>query len=361
MTTHGRVDERMMGLALREGAKGRPSPNPHVGAVLTKRGKVVAKGYHARAGQAHAEVVAIERAKRAARGATLYVTLEPCNHHGRTGPCTEAIIEAGIARVVIGARDPAPHTKGSIRKLRRAGIEVQVGVRRTEAERLIADFAKHIGTGKPYVTLKAAVTLDGRIATKSGDSKWITGPKARRHAHRLRHRSDAVMVGVGTVLADDPQLTVRDVRGKSPLRVILDSRLRTPPDARILDEEAPTLVFHGHRAPRTRAKKLEATGAELVSVSRDRTGLDLEAVLDSLGARKIVRLLVEGGGTLHGALLDRGLVDSAAIFVAPAILGDAEGIPLAIGASRDSIEEAMRLKFPRMRRFGDDILVEGEL
>ncbi len=361
MTAQDRVDDRMMGLALREGAKGRPSPNPHVGAVLAKRGRVVSKGYHARAGRAHAEVMAIERAGRAAKGATLYVTLEPCNHHGRTGPCTEAIIEAGITRVVIGARDPAPHTKGSVRKLRRAGIEVQVGVRREEAQRLIAAFSKHVRTGRPHITLKAAVTLDGRIATTRGDSKWITGPKARRHAHRLRVQSDAVMVGVGTVLADDPLLTVRHVRGRSPLRVVVDGRLRTPPDARLLDDGAPTLIFHGERAAKARAKKLEKAGAELVAVRRREGRLDLTAVLDELGRRDVLRLLVEGGGTLHGALLDAGLADRVAIFVAPLILGAADGVSLAMGGEKDAITEAKRLKSPTMRRFGDDILVEGEL
>jgi len=356
-------DAQMMRVALRAGAKGRPSPNPHVGAVLVKRGKVIAKGHHRRAGEAHAEVMALARAGRKARGATLYVTLEPCNHHGRTGPCTEAIIEAEVARVVIGCRDPAPHTRGAVRKLRRAGVEVSMGVQADEAARLVADFAKHVTTGLPYVTLKAAVTLDGRIATAKGDSKWITGPAARRHAHRLRDRSDAVMVGVGTVLADDPRLTVRDVRGVDPLRVVLDTWLRTPPSSKIIRTRSPRapLIFHGPRVPEARARRLAATGVTLVPVRERRAGLDLRQVLGELGRRDVVRLLVEGGGKLHGALHDQGLVDRAAIFIAPKILGDAEGITLAMGKSRAKIRDASTLKSPRTRRFGDDIFVEGEL
>lgn len=356
-------DVEMMRVALREGQKGRPSPNPHVGAVIAKKGRVVAKGYHRRVGEAHAEVMALARAGRRAKGATLYVTLEPCNHRGRTGPCTEAIVGAGIARVVIGCRDPAPHTRGGVRKLRRAGVEVALGVERERATHLVADFAKHVVTGLPFVTLKAAVTLDGRIATTKGDSKWITGGEARKHAHRLRDRSDAVMVGVGTVLADDPRLNVRDVRGVDPPRVVLDTWLRTPPDAKVVRARAaaPTFIFHGPSAPKARAKRLAAAGVILVQVPRKRSGLKLEAVLRELGSRGVVRLLVEGGGALHGAFLDQGLADRAAIFVAPKILGDADGISLAMGAARARIGEATTLINPKTRRFGDDLFIEGDL
>ncbi len=360
----GDLDVRFMGLALREAARGRPSPNPHVGAVVVKGGKVVARGYHRRAGEAHAEALALSRAGRKARGATLYVTLEPCNHHGRTGPCTEAVLEAGIARVVIGYADPAPHVPGAIRRLRRAGVEVAVGVRIDEARRRIADFEKHITTGLPFVTLKAAVTLDGRIATRTGDSKWITNEASRKHAHRLRDRSDAVMVGVGTVLADDPRLDVRHLRGKDPLRVVLDSRLRTPPGARLLTvgpKAAAPVIFHAPNAPKSRVARLTRAGATLVAVPARKHGLDLRRVLRELGRRDVVRLLVEGGATVHGALLDGGFVDRAAIFIAPKILGDDEGVPLARGKRRNSIADASSLKTPRFRRFGDDLYIEGEL
>jgi len=357
------LEARLMGLALRAGMRGRPSPNPHVGAVIARGSRVIAVGHHRRAGEAHAEVVAIERAGRATRGATMYVTFEPCNHFGRTAPCTDAIIEAGIGRVVVGCRDPAPHVRGAIRKLRRAGIDVAVGVRKSEAESLIADFAKHITTGIPHVTLKAAVTLDGRMATRTGDSRWITGEPARTHAHRLRDRADAVLVGVGTVLADDPELTVRHVRGRDPLRAVLDSTLRIPVGSRLLrgDSPAPTLVFHAPGAPEARRRRLREAGAELVEVPGARGRLDLRAVLRELGRRDVVRLLVEGGSTVHGAFLEAGLADRAAVFVAPIIVGDAAALPLAPGGAVARLADAYALDELSVRRLGRDVLFEGAL
>ncbi len=358
------LDRRMMDLALRTGARGRPSPNPHVGAVVARGGEVIATGYHEKAGQAHAEVMALGRAGRRARGATLYVTFEPCNHFGRTPPCTEAIVRAGISRVVVGCPDPAPHVPGATRKLRRAGIDVTVGVERERARALIADFEKHITTGLPFVTLKAAVTLDGRIATRTGDSRWITGERARKEAHRLRDRSDAVLVGVGTLLADDPSLTVRHVRGRDPLRAVVDTRLRTRPDARILTQssKAATLLFHGPGASAARRRVLDRAGAELVEVPVGPHGhVDLHAVLRDLGRRGVVRLLVEGGASVHGALLAEGLCDRAAVFVAARILGDPEAVPLACGPRVDRVSEAFRVRDPEVRRLGDDVLIRGDL
>jgi diaminohydroxyphosphoribosylaminopyrimidine deaminase/5-amino-6-(5-phosphoribosylamino)uracil reductase len=356
------LDRAMMRLALREGARGRPSPNPHVGAVIAKGSRILSTGFHPKAGERHAEVVALEAAGRAARGATLYVTFEPCNHFGRTPPCTDAIVRAGIARVVIGCADPAPHVPGATKKLRKAGIEVTLGVRRDEAERLVADFAKHIRTGLPFVTLKAAVTLDGRTATRSGDSKWITGPVARRHAHRMRDASDAVLVGVGTVLADDPELTVRHVRGRDPLRAVVDSRLRTPKTAKLLRASSrPPILFCSERAPKARRRALEKAGAEIVPVRAGPGGIDLGAVLRELGRRDVVRLLVEGGAKVHGTFLDQALADRAGVFVAPRILGDAGGLPLALGRAVERMSEAWRLESPEVRRFGEDLYVEGEL
>jgi diaminohydroxyphosphoribosylaminopyrimidine deaminase/5-amino-6-(5-phosphoribosylamino)uracil reductase len=356
-------DDALMARALREGRKGRPSPNPHVGAVVARGGEVVSVGHHARCGGPHAEVMALGRAGARARGATLYVTFEPCNHHGRTGPCTEAIIAAGVRRVVIGCADPAPHVPGSSERLRQAGIEVELGVRGEEAEALIADFRRLIVDARPFVTLKAAVTLDGKLATRSGDSKWITGETARKEAHRMRAGSDAVLVGVGTVLADDPRLDVRLVKGPNPLRVVLDSRLRTPPKSHVADTRiAPTLIFHGPDAPAARRKRLQDGGVTLVELKLDRTGrLPLKRVLRELGKREVMRLLVEGGAGVHGAFLDRGLADRAAIFVAPRILGDAEGLPLARGRARRHIADAPQLKRPETRKLGDDVLITGDL
>jgi diaminohydroxyphosphoribosylaminopyrimidine deaminase / 5-amino-6-(5-phosphoribosylamino)uracil reductase len=362
MTTR-EEDERMMAFALRLAERGRPSPNPHVGAVIVRDGQVLATGFHLRAGQAHAEVDALEKVGFSAPGATMYVTLEPCNHHGRTGPCSEAVLRAGITRVVVGCEDRIPGHGGGAEFLRGHGVTVELGVRRLEAERIILDFEKHALRGLPYVTLKAAVTLDGRMAARTGDSRWITGPEARKHAHRLRDQSDAILVGVGTVLSDDPALTVRHVEGRDPLRAVLDSTLRTPPQARMLDgsSRAATLLFHGPDVDPERARALRSRGAVLCEVPRGEHGLQLEAVLRELARRDVVRLLVEGGPRLHGALLDAGFVDHAAVFVAPRILGDAAARPMAEGRARATIAEALRILSPRVRSFGGDVLIEGPL
>ncbi len=357
-------DERWMRRALREARKGRPSPNPHVGAVLVKDGHLLSVGHHERAGQAHAEVVALRRAGDAARGATLYVSFEPCNHWGRTGPCTEAIERAGVARVVVGCRDPAPHVPGAVERLRRHGIQVCVGVLRHEAERLVADFVHHFTRGLPYVVLKAAVTLDGRIAARGGASRWITGERARRHAHRLRARADAVLVGVGTVLADDPRLTVRRVRGGSPPRVVLDTRLRTPPEAELVRsaDRVPTWIVHGPDPDPTRLAVLRGAGVEPIQVPSGPDGrLNLEAALRALAERDVVRLLVEGGARVHGALLREGLAQEAALFVAPLLFGDPEALPLAFGPVLRDPAEGWRLEPLRVRRLGRDVLFEGPL
>ncbi len=348
--------------ALQEAKRGHPSPNPRVGAALIRDGKLIAVGHHARAGHAHAEVDAIRNADGATKDATLVVTLEPCNHTGRTGPCTEAIIQAGIRRVVIGCRDPIPHVPGAIERLRAADIEVEVGVLEKDARSLIADFAKHITTGLPFVTLKAAVTLDGKMASRTGDSKWITGEEARAEAHRMRDQSDAILVGVGTVLADDPQLTVRHVPGKDPTRVVLDSELQTPPDAAIVTQKSssPTLIFHAEDAPADRHQQLSAAGAELIAVDRAPGGVSLAAVLSELGKRDIVRLLIEGGPLVHGAFLDAGLADRAAIFVAPLVLGDGDARSFAFGRGADTISKGWHLARSQVNRFGEDLLVTGE-
>ncbi len=350
------VDERLMRLALEAARRGRPSPNPHVGAVVaTEAGEVLGVGHHVRAGAAHAEVAAIQAAGET-RGHTLYVTMEPCNHHGRTPPCTDAVIAAGIARVVIGARDPAPHVPGALDKLRAAGIQVDAGVLQEDCGDLIADFTKHIRTGLPWVMLKAAVTLDGRMATRTGDSKWITGPEARRYAHLLRDQSDAVLVGVGTVLADDPELTVRHVEGVDPLRVVLDTLLRTPPDAKLA--RPGTLIVHGPTAPSERRAALSGRGVELLETGERG---DLRAVLRALGDRDVVRLLVEGGAQVHAALLEADLVDEAAIFVAPKIVGDAYAKSLAAGRGTDTIATAWEIRSPRIEVCGRDVLIRGPL
>ncbi len=362
-TSGSAFDRSMMRLALELATRGRPSPNPHVGAVIVRDGKVLATGYHAKAGGDHAEIAALRKLEMRAEGATVYVTLEPCNHHGRTGPCSEALIRAGVSRVVVGCEDRTPGHGHGIRRLREAGVEVESGLLQGEAEAMVADFYKHALRGMPYVTLKAAVTLDGRMATRDGDSRWITGKAARTHAHRLRDRSDAIMIGARTLIADDPALTVRHVRGRDPVRVILDSALLTPVTARVFgpDSRAPVWIFHAREADLERRRELQERGAILFEAPRSERGLDLAWVLRELARRDVVRLLVEGGPTLHGSLLSGGFVDYAAIFVAPRILGDNEARPLAIVGPRTSMAEAISILSPRTRRFGDDLLIEGLL
>lgn len=362
------TDERMMQLALAASLEGRTAPNPHVGAVIARGEDAISVGHHERAGQPHAEVEALRLAGERARGATLYCTLEPCNHHGRTPPCTDAILAAGIARVVIGCIDPARHgpTSGASR-LREAGVEVTIGVCEAAAREVIEDFACLITAKRPLVVLKAAVTLDGRIATRTGDSKWITGEHARREGHQLRDRADAVMVGIGTVLADDPRLDVRMVAGRDPIRVVLDTHLRTPPSAKLIAHRSvsPTWIVHGPGAPAERRDALRRAGehaVELIEAPLEGSTIDLAWTLRELGRRDVMRLLVEGGGRVHGALLERGLADRAEIFVAPLVLGDPGARPLAeLARPPMNIAEAFRLTDLDIAVLGHDVRFRGRI
>jgi diaminohydroxyphosphoribosylaminopyrimidine deaminase/5-amino-6-(5-phosphoribosylamino)uracil reductase len=364
-TDSASLDEQMMDLALEVGRRGHPAPNPHVGAVIAAGSEVIAVGHHERAGEDHAEVVALRVAGERARGATLYCTLEPCNHHGRTPPCTDAILSAGIRRVVIGCADPARHAPVSgHQRLREAGVEVTVGVRERQARELIEDFACLVERRRPLVVLKAAVTLDGRIATRTGESKWITGEEARREAHRLRDRADAVMVGVGTILADDPRLDVRLVAGVDPIRIVLDTSLRTPPTAAVVRHRSsrPTWIVHGPDAPAERRAALRAPGVELIEAPVGARGIDLDALLRELGRRDVMRLLVEGGARVHGALLEADLADRAEIFVAPMLLGDPAARPLAeLVAPPDRLSDAFRLDEVEVERLGHDVRIRGKI
>lgn len=361
-----KLDIEYMRLALREAAKGegRTAPNPCVGAVIVKNGRVIGKGWHRRAGTPHAEIHALRAAGKAAAGATLYVTLEPCNHHGRTPPCTEAILAAGIGRVVIGMDDPNPGVEGKgAARLAASGVAVTSGVLAEECRRLNRPFSKQITSGLPWLTIKAGISLDGRIAARTGHSQWITGPAARLAAHRLRDRHDAVLVGSGTALADDPSLTTRlpGGRGRDPLRVVLDSRLRLPPTAKMLQQQstAATWIFHGPEADAAAARRLQQAGAVLYEVPLAADGgLDLAAVLRRLGQAGILSVLVEGGGRVHGALLRAGLADAVAIFVAPILIGG-DGLPLLDTLGLERVDLAPRLREVSRRRLGDDLLIYG--
>jgi diaminohydroxyphosphoribosylaminopyrimidine deaminase / 5-amino-6-(5-phosphoribosylamino)uracil reductase len=360
--THQQYMRRALALARR--AEGRTAPNPAVGAVVVCAGQIVGEGFHPSAGQPHAEIFALRQAAERARGADLYVTLEPCCHQGRTGPCTEAIVQAGIARVFAGSIDPNPKMAGQgLAALRQAGIAVEPGILGKECQRLIAPFAKHISTGLPHVTLKAAMTLDGRIATATGHSRWISGEASRQEVHRLRNRVDAIMVGIGTVMHDDPLLTTRLPRGgRDPLRVVVDATLRISEEAAILNlrSAAPTLIATTSRAPKDKVGRLVARGIEVLCVAEQEDRVDLTALLRQLGARGVQSLLLEGGGTVNAAALQAGLVDRVMIFIAPRLLGG-EGLGLFHGPGPLTMDQSLKLTDLRVRRFGDDVLLEGEV
>ena len=358
-------DERFMRLALAEARKGagKTSPNPAVGAVVVRDGNVLAKGYHKRAGEPHAEVVALEKINYKARGCTLYVTLEPCNHYGRTPPCTHAILRAGVSRVVVGMEDPNPDVKGGgCRYLEEHGVQVKVGVLEAECRRLNEAYIKFVTTRRPFVLLKIAATLDGWMATSSGNSKWITGPTARRYVHRLRQASDAVMVGVGTVIKDDPLLTARDVVSskRQPLRIVVDTGLRSPLDAKIFTSagDIPTTVVVGMNCKTTaKLKSLEKMGVSIVRCPVKGAVIDLNALMDILGGMEIQSLLVEGGARLNYSLIREKLVDKIKIFLAPKVLAGGDGLPIFFGKGPGRIEDCLNLKELSIRRFDHDLLV----
>ncbi len=355
---HERFMRQALELARR--GEGYTRPNPLVGAVVVKDGEVIAEGHHAHYGGPHAEVVALERAGEAARGADLYVNLEPCVHWGKTPPCADRIIAAGVKRVIIASRDPNPLVNGKgVERLRAAGIEVIEGVLEDEARELNEIFFHWITTKRPFVSLKLAMSLDGKIATKTGDSRWITGPEARRKVHELRRRHAAVLVGVNTVLADDPELTVREVEGPQPLRVILDSRGRTPITARVLDRAARTLIAATGSMPRKAEERLREAGAEVARFPAAGGKVDLGALLQWLGERGIDSVLVEGGGEVAWSFVSRGLVRKFYLFYGPVVIGGRDAVPGVGGDGFPDLDGAARLEIRRVERLGADLLVVG--
>lgn len=322
-------------LRLARSADFRTSPNPMVGCVVVAGGVAVGEGLHERAGAPHAEVVALRGAGDRARGATVYVTLEPCSHHGRTPPCAQALVAAGVSRVVVAMLDPDPRVRGQgVRLLRERGVRVDMGVGADGAAELNRAYLQHRLTGRPLVSAKFACTLDGRIATRTGESRWITGELARRHAHRLRHEHDAVLVGVGTVLADDPQLTARFPGARQPLKVVLDHGGRTPDTARVRMGPAPLLID---------------------------TGEDLPGLLARLAQRGVLSLLVEGGARVLGSFFDARLVDRVYAYLNPSVIGG-EGAPAAVaGMGAATLAERARLGRVGTERLGDDILISGDV
>jgi diaminohydroxyphosphoribosylaminopyrimidine deaminase/5-amino-6-(5-phosphoribosylamino)uracil reductase len=358
-------DGALMDRALAEAAQAdfATSPNPMVGAVVARDGQIVAVGYHARAGDAHAEVNALRAAGEAARSADLYVTLEPCTVTGRTAPCVEAVIAAGPRRVVAAMLDPNPAVAGrGVAALRAAGIVVEVGLRHIEAERLNRFYLTHMRTGRPFVTAKFAASLDGRIATRTGESRWISSAPAREAAHHLRHRHDAVMVGATTAVRDDPALTVRlgDSAARQPLRVVVDSNLRTPASARLFEPGGgPVLIATTAAAPADRASGLRAAGAEILELPAREGRVDLSSLLSTLGDRQILSVLAEGGAEVLGSLRDAGLIDAVVAILTPRLIGGGAAPAAMAGEGAASLAEAVELADLEAERVGVDLIVTG--
>lgn len=357
---HGGGPEAFMRRALRLAARGygRTSPNPMVGAVVVSDGEIVGEGYHVYARRDHAEVVALQRAGRRAKGADLYVTLEPCSHFGRTPPCVELIERSGVRRVYVAVEDPNPLVEGKgVGYLRERGIQVESGLCEAEAARLNAAFFHFVVHRRPYVTLKLAMTLDGKIATRTGESKWITGPKARRLVHRFRYGSDAILVGIGTVLRDDPSLDVRWIRKNRVTKVVVDSELKCPEDARLFESQDSVILFH-RTGLRDVSRSDLGDRAELVAVPKREYGLSWVDVLDELGRRNVMSLLVEGGARVATSLVARRGVNRIVFFYGPVLMGG-DGIDGIGQLGFGRLSDSFRLTDLQVRRLGVDLMVSG--
>lgn len=358
-----KTDQEYMKLALdlAASAVGNTNPNPVVGAVIVKNGVIVGTGLHRKAGEPHAEVHAFNMAQQHAEGATLYVTLEPCSHFGKTPPCANLVKDSKVSRVVVATKDPNPEVAGrGIQLLRDAGIQVDVGVLEKEAQKLNERFIHNMLTKRPFVISKFAMTLDGKLATYNGHSKWITGEEARKDVHMLRNEVDGILVGVGTVLADNPALTTRlsEIEGKNPIRIILDSNLRTPLDAQVLQtEQAKTFLVTSKEVDINRVKEYEARGAKVLFVSKRNNGLDINEVLIELYRHGITDLLVEGGGAINAAFLNAGLIDKYYIYIAPKVLGGKESITPFAGENPETMEAAKQVYFDEFQKIGEDIRI----
>ncbi|MHC1719361.1 MAG: bifunctional diaminohydroxyphosphoribosylaminopyrimidine deaminase/5-amino-6-(5-phosphoribosylamino)uracil reductase RibD [Clostridiaceae bacterium] len=360
------MDIEMMKRALKLAEKGTgyTNPNPLVGAVIVKNGKIIGEGFHKLYGSDHAEVDAFKNATENVRGADMYVTLEPCSHYGKTPPCANAIVEKGIKRVFIGLEDPNPKVSGKGTKLLRDnGIEVVTGILEEEGRKLNEIFLKYITTGLPFCIMKTAMTLDGKIATAAGDSKWITGELSRKHVHKLRHRVAGIMAGIGTVIADNPLLTTRlgNGEGKDPVRIIIDSSARIPLDAKVLnlDSKAATIIAVTGKAGKEKIKALENMGAEVIITPTKDGGVDLNYLMKKLGELKIDSVLLEGGSKLNYSSLKCGIVDKVNVFIAPKIIGGDNAKTPVGGEGVRWMRDAILLKDMEFHRFGDDIMIEG--
>jgi diaminohydroxyphosphoribosylaminopyrimidine deaminase/5-amino-6-(5-phosphoribosylamino)uracil reductase len=350
-------------LHLAEKGRGRTSPNPMVGAILVKDGKVVGEGFHAKAGEAHAEIIALQEAREEAREAILYLNLEPCTHYGKTPPCVPQVIEAGVKRVVIGMEDPNPLIKGKgIEILRKAGLDVEIRILEKECRRLNEAFCKYILKKEPFIILKVAATLDGKMATRNGDSKWISGEASRRFVHKLRDQVDGVIVGIGTVLKDDPLLTARIKGGRDPYRIVLDSRLKVPEEAKVIGTTpSKAIIATTELAPKDKIEEFEKRGVQILILDSKEGKVNLKSCLSKLGEIGMMSLLVEGGSQVNGSFLDEGLIDKLLLFLSPRLIGDHQAPGIFGGRGISNLQEAFALKEIKTKRIGDDILLEGYL
>ncbi|WP_035445411.1 bifunctional diaminohydroxyphosphoribosylaminopyrimidine deaminase/5-amino-6-(5-phosphoribosylamino)uracil reductase RibD [Atopococcus tabaci] len=359
-------DEHYMrrALSLAEKGKGFVPPNPMVGAILVKNDRIIGEGYHEKYGEAHAEVNAFASATENAEGATLYVTLEPCSHYGKTPPCADLIVQKKVKRVVVGALDPNPLVAGrGVERIKAAGIEVVSGILSEESQQLNEVFMKFITERKPFVVLKAAMSLDGKVATRTGESKWISGEASRKQVHQTRSHLTGIMVGVNTVVTDNPQLTARFPGSKNPIRIVVDSHLRIPLEANVLQrqEEAPTIILTTHQAHQEKAAHLIDKGVTLLPVAERQGRVDLQEAMTELGRRNIDSILLEGGATLNFSALEAGIVDKVQMYIAPKIIGGT-GSPTPIGGKGiDHLSEAFPVANVMIRMSGEDVFLEGNI
>ncbi|MBU5483642.1 bifunctional diaminohydroxyphosphoribosylaminopyrimidine deaminase/5-amino-6-(5-phosphoribosylamino)uracil reductase RibD [Clostridium sp. MSJ-11] len=360
------MEEKYMkrALELAKLGEGFVNPNPLVGAVIVREGKIIGEGYHEFFGGPHAEINAFNNATEDVKGAHMYVTLEPCSHYGKTPPCASSIIEKGISKVIIAMKDPNPVVSGrGIDLLKSKGIEVQVGVLEQESKTLNEVFIKYITTKLPYCILKTATTLDGKIATATGDSKWITGEKSREYVHQVRNKISGIMVGVETVIKDNPSLTTRlkDRKGRNPIRIIVDSKGRIPLESKLLKEEGKTIIATTENISSDKCFKLEELGAEIIVTPLKNNRVDLKYLMKELGERRIDSILLEGGGTLNYSALKEGVVDKVMAFIAPKIIGGSSSKTSVEGDGIELMKDSIKLKNISLQRFDDDFLIEGYL
>ena len=356
MISHKKYME--LAIKLAEKGKGTTSPNPMVGCIIVKRGRIVGKGFHKKAGTEHAEVLAIQDAGKKAMNSTMYVTLEPCSHWGRTPPCTEKIVESGVREVIIGMKDPNPLVHGYM-ELKARGLKTKIGILEEEAEKLNEPYAKWMKFKKPFVVIKVAMSADGRIATKTGDSKYITSKEARTLVHQVRTEVDAVMVGVNTVLRDNPELTPRLYKGKDPLKIVVDSNLKIPRNCNLMKDPSRLVVATTTKASKSDVQKLQDKGIRVIITKPDKGMVDLKELMKELGKSEIINVMIEGGSELNSSAINAGLVDKIMIFTAPKLIGNGKGAIGNLGITK--IAKAINLKDPVCRLVGKDLLIEAYL